>query len=172
MKQFAKLSLATLLIFTIAISCDLITESEDNGDETEQLEFSIEPSDDLSFIVDEAPEDFTWEFFNDNMLVNAVPGSMWSGNIVLTSFQIRNGEVVNENESSVVETNAEALSEGISTEELFSGSEWVPGAMWVPGSEWVPGDEWIPGMEWAPSEIQEIALNEVELSENQTMVVV
>jgi len=172
MKQFAKLSLATLLIFTIAISCDLITESEDNGDETEQLEFSIEPSDDLSFIVDEAPEDFTWEFFNDNMLVNAVPGSMWSGNIVLTSFQIRNGEVVNENESSVVETNAEALSEGISTEELFSGSEWVPGAMWVPGSEWVPGDEWIPGMKWSPSEIQEIALNEVDLSENQTMVVV
>src|SRR6056297_1406673 len=116
--QYYTSAIYFVIIFTfIFTSCD--DTSQDPETEVETLEFVIEPSDDLSFIVEDAPSDFTWEFYNNNIEVNLVPGSMWSGEIVLSSFQVENGEVVNRATSEPVETSASELADGLLTEELF-----------------------------------------------------
>lgn len=163
-------------VFLICVGSFLLLTCGDNSTDPEAdpepLEFTTEPSTELSQLIETAPGDFTWAYFNNHIIVNAVSGSMWSGEIVLSSFQVENGEVVNRATSDAVETSIDELADGLSAEELFPGSEWVPGAMWFPGSEWFPGSSWLPGSSWSPAEIEEIALSEFDLGENESLLVV
>lgn len=163
-------------IFLICIaSFLLLTCGDDNSApvvDPEPLEFTTEPSSELSQLIETTPSDFTWDHFNSNITVSVVPGSMWSGEIVLSSFQVENGEVVSRVSSSPVETSISELADGPSTEELFQGSEWVPGAMWFPESQGNPASQWMPGSGLSPSEIEANALSEFDLNENESLIVV
>ena len=153
----------------------LLLAACDSGSETEPdpLEFTIEPSDELlSALIDETASDFTWAFFNDNVTVSMIPGSNWSGDLVLSAFQLQDGEVVHRTTTDPVSTTAEALSSGRSIEDLFPGSSWVPGSQWAPASNWIPGSSWIPGSHWSPSEIEDRAREAFDLAEGETVVVV
>ncbi|MDZ7720152.1 MAG: DUF5050 domain-containing protein [Balneolaceae bacterium] len=188
MKRY-KLTAFLLMIFTVLFfSCD--ETSQDADPEPETLDFATEPSEDLTQMVEVTPSDFTWDFFSNNLIVTLVPGPMWSGEIVLSSFQVENGEVVNRSTTPPVETSADELADGLTTEEMFPGLVYIPGQEWVTSKQWqntetwpqaskwvktehwTPSDQWVPGSMWTPSEIEQIARNEVDLSENQTMVVV
>lgn len=154
------------------------------------LEFTTGPSQELSQLIDTAPGDFTWDYFSDNLFVSILNGPEWSGEIVLSSFQIENGEVVNRSTTEPYETNSEELSSGLSTEEMFPGLVYAPGQAWVTGKRWkqidqwrkikswlktdhwTPSEQWVPSSNWAPSEIEEIVLTEFNLSENETMIIV
>lgn len=174
-----------LLLFT---TCD--ETSQDAESEPETLEFSIEPTEDLSFMINEAPSDFTWEFFSDHLIVSSLAEAEWNDEIVLSSFQIENGELVNRSTANPYETNSEELSSGLSTEEMFPGLVYYPGQTWVTGKRWeqadqwlkaehwlktdhwTPLEQWIPASGWKPTNIKDIALNEVDLSDNQSLLVV
>lgn len=104
---------------------------------------------------------------------------MWSGEIVLSSFQVENGEVVNRARSDAIETSIDELAGGLSTkemwpetEELYEGSEWAPGAMWFPESKGGLGSHWSPDSGWSPAEIEANALSEFDLNENESLILV
>ena len=169
------LSIIVLLLTIVPLvflSCDTGTDAESDQ---EPLEFQTAPSDELSSMIQETPSDFTWGYFQNNVQVNMIPGIDWNGEVVLSAFQVQNGEVVNETTTEPVETTADELAAGLSTEEMFSGSSWIQGSDWVPTSTWMPSSTWIQQTEplvYAPSEIESIAQSQVDLSQNETMVVV
>ena len=163
----SKLVCSLLVTGLLLAACDLSSETEPDS-----LEFTTEPSDELSAMIDETPSDFTWAFFNDNVTVSMIPGSNWSGDLVLSAFQLQDGEVVHRTTTDPVSTTAEALSSGRSTEDLIPGSSWVPGPQWAPASNWIPGSSWIPGSNWSPSEIEDQAREAFDLAEGETVVVV
>ncbi|MEF8796865.1 MAG: hypothetical protein V5A22_12325 [Salinivenus sp.] len=148
------------------------TVSCDSGPEPEptSVQFEAEPSDELSTLIQEAPSDFTWTAFNDKTLVRKLPGSDWSGDIVLSSFQVEDGEVVNRTSSEPVAF-PDSLNELLS-ESLLPGSKWIPGEDWFSGSKWVPSTNWDPGSEWAPSDVEDAALSEVDVGPGESLVVV
>lgn len=162
------MSITTLFLW----SC---TETTTGGGEEElqPLDFTTTPSDELSNIVENSPSDFTWPFYNDNLTVGLDPEpESFEGEIVLSVFQVRNGEVTSRLTTDPVGTNLEELSSGLSTEEMYADELWYPGSLSVPTTKWIPSTKWYPGSMWAPSEIESIAMSENELSANQTMVVV
>lgn len=161
---FTALLLVGILFFS---SCDTTNEPP-----TLPVAFKTAPSDGLSTMIQETPSDFTWEFFNDNIEVSMNDEPQWSGEMVLSAFQVQNGEVVNRTTTDPVETTADELTDGLSTEELFSSSSWIPGLDWVPTSTWFPGLVYTPENSWSPSEIEEGVIAENNLDENETMIVV
>lgn len=181
----------TILIFFA--TCD--ETSQDAKPESEALEFAIEPSEDLRFMIEETPSDFTWEFFSDNLIVTLVPESDWSGEIVLSSFQVENDEVINRASTEPVEINTDVLKKGLSTEVMFpdlvfdeqawttnsklwlQSEQWPQAAEWLQSEHWTPVEQWVPNPDitWNPTKISEIrdaALSEFELNHSETLVVV
>lgn len=86
--------------------------------------------------------------------------------------QVQNGEIVNEISSEAVQTNADELAKGLLTEELFVGETWFPDEMWVSTEEMIPSTNWSPGEMWTPTEMEDVAISQNELNEEQTLVVV
>jgi len=166
MTRFAFLSFLSLAVVFGTVSCDSGPEPEPTS-----VQFEAEPSDELSTLIQEAPSDFTWTAFNDKTLVRKVPGSDWSGDIVLSSFQVEDGEVVNRATSEPAAW-PDSLSNEQLAESLFSGSRWVPGDEWFPGSKWVPSSNWIPGSDWPPSDVEEAVLSAVDVGPGESLVVV
>ena len=157
------LAIVTLLF----VSCDQVTNSE-----PKPLEFQTAPSEGLSTMIQETPSDFTWGYFQDNVQVNMTQGTDWSGEMVISGFKVEGGEVLNRTTTGPITTNADELSAGLSTEELFSGSEWFSGSKWIPASEWGPSKLWIPLMDRSLSKVENMAIGNTDLSEDQTMIVV
>lgn len=166
MTRFAFLSFLLLAVAFGTVSCDSSLEPE-----PESVQFEAEPSDELSTLTQESPSDFTWTAFNDKMLVRKIPSSNWSGEVVLSAFQVENGEVINR-----VTSEPAAWPDSLSNEQLagslIPGMRWIPGTDWVPGSQWVPGPQWVPGDSWAPSDVEDAALSEVDVGPEESLVVV
>ena len=161
------LFLCILLLSGSILSCD------SSGPEGPPPEFSVSPTSELSGIVDNTPGDFTWDFYQNNLEVTWAPEADWNGELVLFTFQIQNGEVVNR------ATTTAASTEGLDGDEATSGTLYPPGTSpelpareWIPGTNWIPGSQWIPWSQWSPSEIEQVALDQVNLSSGQTMLVV
>jgi hypothetical protein len=183
-RTYTQLFLLTLLL--IIVSCD--DTSQDTDPDT--LKFSVESTEDLSFIINEAPGDYSWDYFSDNLSVSLVPGPMWSGEMVLSSLQVRNQEVVNRSSTPPVSVSIDELTSGLTSGELFPGLIYVPGQEWTTGKRWMEASkwpqakdwisldevqivrEWIPERRWKPSKISEAAINEVQISDSQTLLVV
>jgi hypothetical protein len=61
------------------------------------LDFTTAPSNELSDIIQNTPNDFTWEFYNDNLTLGLDPEpESFEGEIILSVFQVQNGEVTNQ----------------------------------------------------------------------------
>lgn len=124
----------------------------------EQLtRFEIRPSADYMQVVQEAPEDFTWERFARQVRLRISPGTEWreedaSRSIQLFAVGIRESEVVRRAASDPFEARGEQAVESVDFPEHVPAAteKWVPGERWVPVSHWAPDDDWIPGGEWAP----------------------
>lgn len=167
------LSIAPLIF----ISCD----DEPTGEgKSQPLEFAMEPSDGLNSIIQETPSDFTWEYYQDNTRVMGPSQTDFSKfQLVLSSFQIRNGEVVNSTMTDPVEVSAEELSSGLLTEDIRP-SLWMPGSDWVSSSDWKPKSTFIQTTDPLViqttdplyPEVEDMVLNNVDLGTDETMVVV
>lgn len=148
------------------VSCDSSTDSN-----TETIELYTTPTVELSEMISNSPGDLTWEYFNNNVTISMEKGGQWSGEIVLTSFQVRNGQIINRNTSDPISTNYDELSRNVNTGEFVSGT-------WVPGHEWTTFDNWMPTILWSststtsPSNIVSLAINQTSLQPDQTMIVV
>lgn len=171
MKRLYSVTILVSLLF-LAQSCPL--DSSDDSTEPEPLEFSTAPTSELSHMIEETPSDFTWDYFEDNLNIRTIPGGMpyWDGEIIVSGFQVQNGDVVNRGSSEAASTNTDVLSEGISSEELFPGSKWMSGKTWVQGIRGSLVKKWFPGSKWSPSQIEDMAITQTDLAEDQTMVVV
>lgn len=178
------------LFFTILILFATCDETSQDA-EPKPLEFSVEPTEELSFMVDEAPSDFTWEFFEENILITLNTESNWEDELVLSGFQVLNEEVVDRFTSNSFSANSEELQDGLLTGNLFTHPQtWTrPGVAWSTDKIWtqinnsieskwknkkfeVPKELWKPGQSWAPSEIEEAVLAETIPVENESLFVV
>jgi len=151
------------------------TDDDDESVSSDQnMDFTTTPSTALQGIVSNTPGDFTWGFYEDNLTIGLEPlPETFSGEIVLSAFRVSDGQVTNNSTSTPVATNLSELSNGISTEDMYPGSMWIEGTSWLPSmSEWEVSEVWYPGSMWAPSEIESIAMQENNLADNETMVVV
>ncbi|NGP88232.1 hypothetical protein [Fodinibius halophilus] len=168
----------SILITFLLCSALLAGACSDSGtgaeDELKPLDFTTSPTSELSQIVNNTPSDFTWDFYNDNILLGLEPKpDSFEGEIVLSVFQVQNGEVTNRLTSDPVGTNLEELSAGLSTAEMYPDSPWFRGSEWANDSPiWVPSTQWYPGSMWAPSEIENKALSQNDLSAGETLVVI
>ena len=141
-------------------------------------------------MIQETPSDFTWSFFNDSIIVGLKSDANWSGKVVLSVFQVRDNTITNRITTDAVETNADELRNGISTEkmfpdsELFPASEWFMSARWKPDKIFNPGDiektitDWAPAYKWSldsylsPTKVESVTLDFKELTENEILIVV
>lgn len=170
MKRLYSIAILVTTLF-LAQSCPL--DSSDDEPEPGPLELSTAPSVELSQMISETPSDFTWEYFEDNMRVmGPTPYPYYSFRLVLSSFQVRNGEVVNRSTTNPVDANTDVLANGISTAELNLESGWLSGKTWVQGIRGSLVKKWFPGSKWSPSQIEDMAITNTDLAEGQTMVVV
>jgi len=188
-KTMISIRSSILLIILMAmalVSCD--ETSQDAG--TEKLEFAMEPTENLSFMINETPSDFTWEFFSDNLTVHLESNPTWNGDIVFSSLQVERGDVINRSSTPPVSVSSEELSGGLSSGELFPGLVYIPGQEWVMNKQWLhadqwpqakqwisleeasPVEEWNTETKWKPAEIESAILSEIDLEENQTLLVV
>lgn len=165
-----------LQILFLLVVTFLYTSCGDTGTATEEAiphDFTTAPTAELSQIIENTPRDFTWGFYNDNIEITLHDDPKWNGGIVISGFQVKNGEVVNEITSEVIETNADELGNGISTADIYSESTWFPGERWISmENNWIPSTTWFPGERWAPAEMQNVAMSRNDLAENETLVVV
>ncbi|MDZ7682277.1 MAG: hypothetical protein U5J63_11350 [Fodinibius sp.] len=103
------LSITTLFMW----SC---TETTTGGGEEElqPLDFTTAPSSELSDIVQNTPGDFTWPFYNDNLTIGLDPEpETFEGEIVLSVFQVQNGEVTNRLTSEPVDDESRGVVGGL-----------------------------------------------------------
>lgn len=174
------------LLFVFA-SVGFILQACNTGSKPAPLNFSTDATEDLRLMVEEAPSDFTWEFFEEHILIGMqTTESNWEGEVLLSGFQILNGEVADRVTTTPILTNAEQLESGISTGNLtlpeFTITDWGE-FRWKSLAKsfkknW--GDKkvrssislWDPDQTWSTSEIEEAILSEVELGENETLFVV
>jgi len=185
------ISIRSSILLIILMAMALVTCDETSQDAgPEKLEFAMKPTENLSFMINETPSDFTWEYFSNNLTVSLAPGPLWDGSIVLSSIQVIDGEVVNRSSTPSVSVTAEELSDGFLSKELFPGLVYTPGHEWVINKQWMnserwphaeqwisleqaaPIKEWTPDTRWKPAEIESAVINEVDLEENQTLLVV
>jgi hypothetical protein len=167
----------------LLFSCENGVDSE-----SEPLEFASEPSDEMRTMFDETPSDFTWEFFRENILIRLQSEVDWEGEIVLSGFQLLNGEIVDRITTNSIETNDKELLTGLSTGNLlipaFTITDWGEFRVkrnfmsnslkekWGETSAQHPIEIWEPGKQWSPSEIEGAILSEVDLGENEILFVV
>ena len=165
--------LRAAFLFTVILMTSCTDDDDENVNSNEMMDFTTTPSTALQGIVSNTPSDFTWDFYEDNLTIGLEPlPESFNGEIVLSAFRVSNGQVTNNSTSSPVATDLSELANGLSTEDMYPGSQWITENDWLPGNDWTPTDVWYPGSMWAPSEIESIAMAENTLADNQTMVVV
>gem|GEM_PF-3360108 len=151
----------------VFMSCDTANEPP-----TLPVALKTTPSEELSSMVQDTPSDFTWDYFRDNVHIEGPSQTDFDKfDLVLSSFQVQNGEVVNRTSTEPIEVSADELSSGLVTEEI-PPSLWMPGKDWVSTSNWFPGLVYAPGNSWTPSEVEDRVIADKELVDNETMVVV
>ncbi len=162
-----------LFLFVLTVTLTSCSDDETDMNQTEAMDFTITPSTELAQVISNTPDDFTWNFYEDNLSIGLSPEPQsFDGEIVLSIFKVDDSEVTNRNTSQPSATNLEELSAGLSTEDMYPGSMWITGNEWLPGGDWTPSEVWYPGSMWSPSEIENIALTENNLANNETMIVV
>ena len=172
-KSFIQMMMISALLISFT-SCSDDDEDNNNVNEADPIDFTIQPSAELDQIVSNTPSDFTWGFYEDNLTIGLNPEpESFSGEVMMSAFELRNGNIMNSLSSQPVSTNLQELSAGLSTEDMYPGSMWIEGTDWLPSmQEWEVSEVWYPGSMWAPSEIKNIAMQENNLADNETMIVV
>ena len=114
--------------------------------EADPIDFTIQPSAALDQIISNTPSDFTWGFYEDNLSIGLSPEpESFNGEVMMSAFELRNGNIMNSLSSQPVPTNLQELSAGLSTEDMYPGSMWIEGTDWLPSMlEWEPSEFGIP----------------------------
>ncbi len=167
------------IIPLVFISCE-DTSAPDPGPAPVGLETA--PSDGLENMINDTPSDFTWDYYQDNVRIEGPSQTDFSKfDLVLHSFQVNNGEVVNRGMTEPVEVSADELSSGLLTAEITLGpSLGALGKDWVPSSDWKPKSTFIqttdpiiialdPALD--KPEVEEMVLNNIDLGTDETMFV-
>lgn len=140
-----KLAFFVSALSVLAIGCDDLTGAG------ETVQYSVEPSQQLADLVENAPSDFTWDYFRQEMVISA-QGLDDSVDIALHAVQVQDGEVLDGSIGGPVPVVGEELAAGVRTGELASPIQWSPGP---------PGDSWFSTAEYdveswiSPSEFYE-----------------
>lgn len=141
-----KLAFFVSALSVLAIGCDDLTGAG------ESVQYSVEPSQQLADLVENAPSDFTWDYFRQEMVISA-QGFDDSVDVALHAVQVQDGEVLDGSIGGPVPVVGEELAAGVRTGELA-----IPGQEWSPGP---PDDSWFSTAEYdvaswiSPSEFYE-----------------
>lgn len=141
-----KLAFFVSALSVLAIGCEDLTGAG------ETVQYRVEPSQQLADLVENAPSDFTWDYFRQEMVISA-QGLDDSVDVALHAVQVQDGEVLDGSIGGPVPVAGEKLAAGVRTGELA-----VPITDWSPGP---PGDSWFSTAEYdvaswiSPSEFYE-----------------
>lgn len=168
------------IIPLVFISCE-DTSAPDPGPAPVGLETA--PSDGLENMINDTPSDFTWDYYQDNVRIEGPSQTDFSKfDLVLHSFQVNNGEVVNRSMTEPVEVSADELSSGLVTGEITLGpslgalgKDWVPSSDWRAQSTFIQTTDPIIIQTTEPivyAEVEDMVLNNIDLGTDETMFVV
>ena len=120
-KSFIQMTMLCILFISFTSCSD--DDDDNNVNEADPIDFTIQPSAELDQIVSNTPSDFTWGFYEDNLTIGLNPEpESFSGEIMMSAFELRNGNIMNSLSSEPVSTNLQELSAGLSTEDMYPGS--------------------------------------------------